>query len=163
MGTRSRLSPGLFGFVLILFMFPFATFSCMGQEVGSLSGLKLATGTSIEEPSMFGESENRKVPSNALAMLALTATVAGLGLALGGRRGLAMAAGAIGAVALLGMQAGITDAVRTQTEGVIGVRFTAAYWLAVLSLFAAAVVSVLHTGTDRQSEGGDGTHRAVPR
>jgi hypothetical protein len=96
-------------------------------------------------------------------MLALTATVAGLGLALGGRRGLAMAAGAIGAVALLGMQAGITDAVRTQTEGVIGVRFTAAYWLAVLSLFAAAVVSVLHTGTDRQSEGGDGTHRAVPR
>ncbi len=44
----NKISLGLFGGILIAFLLPFATFSCQGMELGSLSGYELAVGKDME-------------------------------------------------------------------------------------------------------------------
>lgn len=48
-----HVSPAAFGFVVLCFLLPFVTLSCPGGSF-TFSGVQLATGTTIEEPGLFG-------------------------------------------------------------------------------------------------------------
>jgi hypothetical protein len=65
---------------LICFFLPFVSFSCQGMKVASFSGIQLVTGTTIQQPQMFGPPTAQKVGAEPLAVLAFLCGIAGLGL-----------------------------------------------------------------------------------
>ena len=54
MAHKSKVSPALFVITTLCFLFPFVTVSCNGQKVATFSGVELATGTTVEQPQVFG-------------------------------------------------------------------------------------------------------------
>src|SRR5437899_153211 len=100
-GMRVRAVPISFGAIVVCFFFTFVNISCQGQRVASLTGWQLATGTEVEQPTMFGsKQEPKKVPAEALASIALLLAVVGLVISFAGKatRTLTTVAGAAGAV-----------------------------------------------------------------
>lgn len=52
--NAKMLSPVVFLLALVCFFLPFATFSCQGQRVLSVSGIQLVTGSSIQQHRCLG-------------------------------------------------------------------------------------------------------------
>ncbi|MBM7866050.1 hypothetical protein GTO89_06155 [Heliobacterium gestii] len=74
-----KVSPALFGLILICFLLPFVTVSCQGHEVVTLTEMQFATGSTIESPDlMTGKNQSEKIDANPFATGALVVTVAGL-------------------------------------------------------------------------------------
>jgi ribosomal protein L40E len=69
-----KISPSIFVLIVIFFLLPFVTISCQGQDVASLSGLNLVTGTKIE---------TEKISPNPVAIIILLTAFFGVFLGLG--------------------------------------------------------------------------------
>lgn len=52
--TTKKISPVILGIALICFFLPWINVSCQGEKVGTFTGIKLVTGTTIEQRGMFG-------------------------------------------------------------------------------------------------------------
>ena len=53
--STNKLPPILFGIIILCFLLPFVNVSCSGQKVMSITGVQMLTGTTFQEPSLFGE------------------------------------------------------------------------------------------------------------
>jgi hypothetical protein len=125
-GAARFISPAAFAAGILCFFLPFLEISHVGVKIASVSGFDLIAGKTLEPPKLLGDKElfgevgtarpapmrptpateegGGKVKPEALAILALLAGAAGLGLSLlAGRRGPLSAgiAGAAGAVLLV--------------------------------------------------------------
>jgi len=146
-----KLSPAIYVIALICFFLPFLTFSCQGQKVLSLSGLQLVTGTSIQQPQMFGPPQSQKVDPEPLAILAFLCGVLGLAMSFLKGRASAIApaaTGGIAAILLLVMKSRIEGDVLNKGGGVVQVNYDVGFYIVVF-LFLAAVglnISVLMQG-----------------
>jgi hypothetical protein len=70
--ATSKLPPILFGVVILCFFLPFINVSCSGQKVMSITGVQMVTGTTFDEPSLFGEtSKSHKAKAEPLAAIIL--------------------------------------------------------------------------------------------
>jgi hypothetical protein len=139
-----KVSLALFVLALVCFLLPFATFSCGGQKVMSMTGMQMAIGTSIQEPQMFGPPKTRRLNPEPLAMLALISVVAGIGLSfLKGKRGILGAAGAggFGAILLLALKSKIESDVTRQSGGVIQTEWETGFYFTLLLFLGAVAVS----------------------
>ncbi|HUY12773.1 MAG TPA: hypothetical protein VMX16_03965 [Terriglobia bacterium] len=138
----SKLSPVTYGLAVICFFLPFVTFSCQGQRVASISGIELATGSSVQQPQMFGPAQTRREPPNSWAVLALLCAVAGtaFGFILKKRGGVALSAlaGVGGLLSLVALKSQIDNEVLTQSGGMIQVNYGLGFYL-VLILFLTAL------------------------
>ncbi|HEU0013378.1 MAG TPA: hypothetical protein VFQ45_06825 [Longimicrobium sp.] len=169
MGTTRKYSLGLFAAALLLFFFPFVTVSCNGVPIGSLTGVQLAIGADPAPPDQVGDAgpaaaaAAELVPDEAapqpMALLALVATVAGLGAAVF-LRGTAAAkagflAGMTGAMSLVGLQQSVGGDIREgaakvasqlgQNGGIIiTFQFTELFWLTLMVLAAAGVLNYMN-------------------
>lgn len=136
-----RASPAIFVLALICFFLPFVTFSCQGQKVLSLSGIQLVTGSSVQQPQMFGPPKSQNMDPEPVAIFAFLCGVLGLALSfLKGRAGTIApaAAGGLGAILLLAMRSFIEGDVLKQGAGVIQANYEAGLYV-VVTLFLAAV------------------------
>jgi len=140
MAHKSKVSPALFVVTILCFLFPFVTVSCNGQKVASLSGMQLATGTSVEQQQVFGPPRKEKVTAEPLATVALVCALAGLGLSfLGVRAAIAPAgAGALGALLLVILQSKLNSDITDKGQGMFKVEFEAGYVLVIVFFIAAA-------------------------
>ena len=121
---KFKASPAIFLASVLCFLLPFITVSCGGQKVGSFSGLQLATGTTVNQPQMFGPAQSEKVESEPMATIAILCAVAGLGLSFLRRMPLAPAiAAAIGAMSLFLMKSRLDDKIVKQGQGVLQVDY----------------------------------------
>jgi zinc-ribbon domain len=135
-----KLPPAAFVLALLCFVLPFVTFSCQGQKVITLNGLQLVTGTSIQQPQMFGPPQSQRVAPEPLAILAFLALIAGVPLSfLKGQKG-AMASTVISGLAFIFLAAMASklgsDATR-QGGGAIQVSFEAGFYFTLLLILAA--------------------------
>jgi hypothetical protein len=144
-GIGRKLSPAALVLALICFFLPFVTFSCQGQKVASFSGLQLATGTTIQQPQMFGPPKSQKVGAEPLAVLALLSVLAGVGASfLRGKKGAGSSAGlALLAVILLAaLKSKLDGDALRQGAGAVQVNYEAGYYLTLILLLAAIGASV---------------------
>ena len=135
-----HVSPAGFLFVLFCFVLPFVTLSCPAGQF-TFTGVQLATGTTIEEPQMFGQAKQRKIDGEPLALFALLVALIGGGLAfLAGRttRLAAAGLGGLGAILLLMLKSKIASDAVKEGGGMFQVSFGAGYWLALVGFIAAA-------------------------
>jgi len=111
----------------------------------TLSGRQLVTGTTIQQPQMFGPPANQKVNPEPLAVLAFLAVIAGLGLSfLKGKKGTvgsAVLAG-LGVIFLVALKSKLDGDALRQGAGAIQVNYEAGYYLSLIFLLAAIGTSV---------------------
>jgi hypothetical protein len=144
-GVARKLSPAAFVLTLVCFFLPFVTFSCQGQKIASFSGIQLATGTTIEQPQMFGPPKSQKVDAEPLAILALLSVLAGAGLSFLKRK-----KGAVNSAALAGLGIILLGALKSKVDGdalrqgagAIQINYEAGFYLAIVFLLAAIGASV---------------------
>ena len=165
MNEKARLAtPAGFGIALICFVLPFASLSCQGKEIATLSGLDLAFGKSLDasvlpaSPSdaaafqekskeeqaaamlqVMGTAQAHAIGSNPWAIAAALCALAGIGAALlGGRTAGPVPAGlaGLGALMLLAAKSRVEGQVSGPTMGMGQVTWEAGFWLC-LTVFAA--------------------------
>lgn len=140
-----KISPATLILTLICFFLPFVTFSCQGRAIGSLSGMQLSTGTTVQQPQMFGPPKAQKIAAEPLASLALLCVLVGLGLSfLKGRKGAAGSA-ALACLAvffLVGLKSKLESDALRQAGGVVQLSFDAGYYFSLVLLLAAAGLGV---------------------
>src|SRR5207245_11091900 len=100
-GGPKNASRAIFVLALISFFLPFVTFSCQGQKVATFSGIQLMTGTTIQQPQMFGSPKEQKMGAEPLAVLAFLCGIAGLAVSFFETRGRAIAPAIAGGHELL--------------------------------------------------------------
>jgi len=141
MALKSKVSPAIFVVATLCFLLPFVTVSCNnGQKVASFTGVELATGTTVDQPQVFGSAQKKHVDAEPLASVALLCAIAGIGLSfLGGRLAIAPAAsGILGALLLLLLQSKLNSDLSKEAQGMFRLDFEAGYVLALLFLIAGA-------------------------
>jgi len=140
-----KISPAIFGIALICFLLPWVNVSCQGQRVASFSGFQLVTGTTIEEPVMFGPKKERKIKSEPFAILALLATIAGLGVGfLKGKTGSSGTAviGGVGIIMLLLLKSKLDNEIFKQGQGLLQLDYMAGFYLTLLLFLLAIGVNI---------------------
>jgi len=140
-----KISPALFGVILVSFFLPFVNISCQSQKLMTLTGVQLATGTTIEQPSLFGrETKKQEIPAEPMAIFSLIAAVVGLGTSFLKTKNSAVApaaSGGIGLVLTLIMKSKIDDAVLKNGQGIIQVDYEIGFWLVFLLFLSAAILN----------------------
>ena len=134
----------LFAGSTLCFFLPFATVSCAGTKLFSLTGQQLATGTSVSQPGAFGAAQTQKVEADPFAAIAGLCAIAGVALSLIGRKMAAgtAASGGLGAVSLLILHSRLEDQITKQSQGVAQVSFESGYTLAILLLIAGTAWNI---------------------
>src|SRR5580765_5288269 len=141
MAHKSKVSPVLFVITTLCFLFPFVTVSCNGQKVVTFSGVELATGTTVEQPQVFGPPQKRHQGAQPLATVAALCALAGVGLCfLGLRLAIAPAiSGALGALSLLFLQFKLNgDLTKEARSDMFRLDWEAGYILALVFFVVAA-------------------------
>jgi hypothetical protein len=128
----------------LCFFLPFATVSCGGIQVFSLTGQQLATGTTITQPQAFGPAQKQKSEADPFAAIAGLCGIAGIALSLLGRKLAvgAAASGGLGALSLLVLRSRLEDQIQKQSQGVAQVSFESGYKLALLLLIAGTAWNI---------------------
>ncbi|QLE54521.1 hypothetical protein [Nostoc sp. TCL26-01] len=122
---------------------PFTKLSCQQQEIITLNGVQLATGTSVKQPSLGGRgTKGQKIPGEPLAVMAIVASLVGLGtsfikakrsaIAPDGSRGISL-------ILLLTLKSKIDDGIVKKGQGLILVTYELGFCLEVL-LFVSTTV-----------------------
>lgn len=177
MDQKARFAtPAGFGIALICFVLPFATLSCQGREVATLSGLDLAFGATLDASALpmspsdasafeekskeeqeaamlkvMGSAQAQAIGWNPWAIAAALAAAAGLGAALlGGRSAGAVPAaiGGLGALLLFLAKSRVESQVSGPTMGMGQVSWNAGFWLC-LAAFAATAAFNAYLGAAR--------------
>ena len=138
-----RLSPAAFGAALLCFFLPFLTVTCQGQEVATLTGVQLVTGTDIQQQTPLGPSQKQHVDNEPLALVAVLCAVAGAGIGFlrDRRAGIASAvAGIAGAVSLWMMKSKFEERILSQGNRALAVEFGNGFYLALVFLLVGAAL-----------------------
>lgn len=139
-----KLSPAIFGIALICFFLPWVNVSCQGQKVMSFSGIQLVTGTTIEEPQMFGGKQKRKIKGEMLAVLTFLSVIAGLVLSLlKNKKGTigTIASGGTGAILVLLLKFKLDSDIQKETAGMLQLNYDVGFYLVLLLFIAVAGIN----------------------
>ena len=152
-----KFSPTIFGLALICFFLPFIEVSCQGQKIVTYTGIQMITGTTIEQPDLFGTGkQSKKVDPEPLAIFAFFSGVMGLGLSFlkGRKSSVAPAiAGIIGVIALLLLKSKLNNEILKEGGGMLQLEYGVGFWLTfVLYLSAIGLNIFLLSGSKRQIE-----------
>lgn len=142
---HKKLSPAIFGIALICFFLPWVNVSCQGQKVMSFSGIQLVTGTTIEEPTMFGAEQKRKVKGETFAILTFLSAIGGLALSfIKDKKGTigTVVTGSIGIVFLLLLKSKLDNDILRETGGMVQLDYMAGFYLTLLLFLSVAGINV---------------------
>lgn len=138
-----QFPPAAYLLALVCFLLPFAELSCQGKTLASFTGIELATGTTVQEPQMFGPPKQRPVPADGVVILALAAVITGLVLAALSKGVPSRPSGIAGVVALLALlmfKSQAEQSILRQGGGLIVLQLGPGYWGATLfSVIGAAL------------------------
>lgn len=158
MELPKKISPFLFGLILLCFFLPFVNLSCSGQTIISLTGFQLITGAEVKQPDTFGQSmmdqnnniekRNEEVSSQPMALLAFIAALAALLISLMKKKTTALmnlVISVLGFIFLLLLKFNIDGDAQLNTagQGVITIDYQIGYWFSVLLFIGGAVLSWL--------------------
>lgn len=153
MDALKKFSPGFYGVIILCFLLPFVNLSCSGQEIMSLSGLQLITGSEVKADGMLdglsnmGETqENDEVDPQPLALFALISAAAGLGLSFIRIKMIALlnvVLSVLGFIFLILLKINLDGEVELSGQNVITLDYQLGYWLAVIIFLGSAVIQWL--------------------
>lgn len=141
-----KFSPGIFALIIILFFLPFVAVTCSGQHVTTLSGIQVVTGTTVSDPSAFGQTASaQKVGGEPMAIVAFILPFIGLGLSFLKSRKSSIAPaiiGGLGAASILLIKARIDDEVFKQGQGMLQTEYQIGFWLIFWGYILATALNI---------------------
>jgi hypothetical protein len=142
-----KISPALFGMVLILFLLPWISVSCGGQKVFTFSGTDLSIGKTIEIPNGFGK-VTKQTSRDWKASLALLSGLAGLVVSFvikkeRLRSNILMFASVFSGVMLFEMRNHLNSEILKQGGGIISIDFHFGFWAAMIIFFGISIFILL--------------------
>ncbi|MBD3180742.1 hypothetical protein GF312_00520 [Candidatus Poribacteria bacterium] len=149
-----KLSPSIFGLIIICFFMPFVNISCAGGGAVTLTGLQLVTGTDIGESDShshghsrdsFGRSQSESVSPQPLVIAVLICGI--LGLVLSFPRNLEISIipaliGVIGVILLLFFKYQVDNAILEEGEGMLHAQYGIGFWLTFIFIIIAIILNV---------------------
>lgn len=145
----NKFSPAMFGLAVLCFFLPFTHISCQGDRVATFSGIQLVAGTRVPSGDLdvlggTSRATQQRIGPELLAIVAFVSAVVGLVMAI--KKGTprwvgGLVAGAVGALALLGLKVRIDNAVLREGEGLLSAEYGSGFYLAGLAFVCAAAVS----------------------
>lgn len=129
--NSKKVSLSLIIFIVICFLLPFATLSCQNQELSTVNGFQLVTGSDIE-------GEDDSIPANAVIIILLLATigvVVYLFMTKSFNELIPGALGIAGIILLLIFKATFTKDIHNETDGMVDVEYKIGYWLTFFGYF----------------------------
>jgi hypothetical protein len=144
LNRRPIVSILLFTGSALSFFLPFATVSCGGVKLVTLSGQQLATGSSFNVPQPFGPPKVQRTAPDPFATVAGLCALAGLALSFAGKRFAAAGAssGAAGAVSLGLMASRMENRTHQLTQGLAQANLETGFMLSVSLMVAATVWNI---------------------
>ncbi|SDY66937.1 zinc ribbon domain-containing protein [Tindallia californiensis] len=142
MNQYKKISPSLFGLVLICFLLPFITVSCEGETIARLSGVELMTGSQVGT----GFAAERVDPSPEIVVTVIVVVV-GLIAAISKKYLFAGIAGAIGVISLLMFRSRVNESAMQFYPAIVRLRI--GYWLALLLLIGAGGIFLYYHFADK--------------
>jgi hypothetical protein len=153
-----KITPSLFGLILICFFLPFTTISCQNTQLVTMNGFQVATGTNVDKLSGLGSftsglesisgsgksKSTRAIPGSPIAGLALAVACAGIavGFVKIAQQAIVQAGlGALGVILLITLKLQIDDQTVKQGQGMLQVTYGTGYWLALLAFLGASAIS----------------------
>jgi hypothetical protein len=153
-----KITPSLFGLILICFFLPFTTISCQDTQIVTMNGFQVATGTNVDKTGGLGgfasgleslsgsekSKSTRAIPGSPIAGLALAIACAGIavGFVKIAQQAVVQAGlGALGVIMLIALKLQIDDQTVKQGQGMLQVTYGTGYWLAILAFLGASAVS----------------------
>lgn len=141
-----KFSPAIFIIILICFFLPFINITCQGEKVATLTGIQLVTGTTIEQPSMFGaKGKTKKVEGELMALLAFISAIVGLILSFLKNRKISLAiaiVGGVGLLFLLLLKNKLDNDMLREGQGMLQLEYSIGFWLTFIFFILAAVWNV---------------------
>jgi len=134
-GTSSngKISSGLYGVILLTFLLPFLTVSCEGQNMGTITGMDMVTGTSVQGQAM---------DPNPLVIVILMLTLVGIGLGFwvnAKRPLLSSITGAAGLILTFVTKVVIDNELAKEGRGLFQAQYKAGFYLMLILFLIAAV------------------------
>jgi len=158
MELTKKISPVLYGVILICFFLPFVNLSCSGQTIMKLTGFQLITGTEVKQPDMFGQDmfgqnnsmdkKSEEIEAQPMALFAFLAALAALLISLIKKKTTAIinvVISVLGFIFLLLLKFNIDGdaSLNSGGQGVITLDYQFGYWFSILLFLAGAVLSWL--------------------
>lgn len=149
--ARRPLIPISFALVIIFFFFTFCDLKCGEQKIQSIKGIDFVTGKTISPQESMNErrireKENKEIPSNIWAIIALGSAIVGLGVFLIKEKREALVGtfvGITGTGSLFILHYVVIEGIDEMGKGQIGVEFQFPYWGALISMSVAGFISYL--------------------
>lgn len=152
-----RISLVLFLLVVMLFLLPWVSVTCAGQEILQLSGLELVAGTEYD---IMGETG--RYDGELLAIITLVIAVLGIvSFFIKNRLGRISRGvlAVLGMIFLFSLKFKLDGDIKTEGEGILQTSYLAGFWLTFVSFFAVAVTNIVNfTQLRKQSESTDKTN-----
>jgi hypothetical protein len=153
-----KITPSLFGLILICFFLPFTTISCQNTPLITMSGFEVATGVNLDKSSALGSlsgasasissseksQSERKIPGTPIAGLAFAIACAGIAVGfvkIAQQAAVQAGLGVLGVVLLIVLKSQIDGQMVKQGQGMLQVSYGAGYWLALLAFLGASATS----------------------
>lgn len=134
MKKSSKISPALFGIIILCFVLPFVSVSCGGTEIFRLSGMDFLKGMSDQGQSM---------DPNPLAIIALIAAIIGICIGFSGKKAANMGSAALGLIGFVsGIALKVTFDSRVAEEGA-QTSWQIGYFLMLILFGVAAVYNIV--------------------
>lgn len=155
--STGSVSGAAFALAVLCFFMPFVSVSCAAMPSArvTLSGLNLATGTTVETPQGLGETRRQRVGPMPKASLALLLGVAACAIAFGKVQfRVAAAFGGLGAVMLLLVRSELDSEILSEGQGLIVPSFEPGFWLAFAAFIAGGLTSFMAAQQSNVGEGG---------
>ena len=145
--SKRRIISFSYGAAMFFFLLPFLDLKCGGTPIVSYTGLDLVVGKDIPGGEMFGDvGEEREVPPNLWAIVALLASFVGLFVFVT-RQNNELSTGKlvaiIGAISLIILQITIRNSSQLDSEdiqGAITINFLMGYWGCFLAFAVAGIL-----------------------
>ena len=150
-----NISPAIFGIIVICFFLPFINVSCSDQKLMSFTAFQMVTGTTIQQPSMFGENtERQEVDPEPLAIAIFACVIAGLLLSFIKNRKTAilpLICAIVGIATLLMLKSKIDNDVLNEGGGILQIDYVFGFWSILLLLIIAVLLNgYVFSGKDEE-------------
>lgn len=156
MWKNRKVSPALFAFALVCFFMPFVSVSCDGSRLKSLTGIQLVTGTTVEQPALFGPRQTKRVDGDPVAMLAFLCGLVGLGVGFLKSKTshvAGVAAGVGGVLLLLLLKNRGDNEIMQEGKGLLEIDWELGFWLVLLLYLGGAILSAYAVAQSKKTEG----------
>lgn len=143
--SLTKYSAGIFVLAGLSFLLPFVAASCNGQQVVTVTGIQLVTGTKVNAPSAYGYSQQREMSPEPLAVLAFIATLTGIVFYFvkgGIGKILSTISGGIGFIFLLLLQSKLNSDAANQGGNLFQINYLTGFWIALILLLVGAIFNL---------------------